>query len=245
MVRRRTTTGMVDFTKFKFLTFDCYGTLIDWETGILSALRPVMAAHKLNVADDELLARYAQHETDIERGTYRLYRDVLAEVIVRLGEDYGFSPSEAEKGAIAESIAHWQPFPDTVEALRRLGKRYRLVIVSNIDDDLFEFTRSKLGVEFYDVITAQQARSYKPSYNNFHLALRRIKAQESEVLHVAQSLYHDVAPARSLGLTTAWINRRSGKEGAGATPASEAQPDVLFKSMADLASAVEPWHPAR
>lgn len=228
---------MLDFNQFKFLTFDCYGTLIDWESGILSALRPMFAAHKVTVSDNQLLERYAQHETDIEAQQYRRYRDVLAEVVVRLGKDYGFAPTLDEQRSLAESIRNWQPFPDTVEALQRLATRYSLVILSNIDDDLFALTRPKLQVNFADVITAQQVGSYKPLRRNFEVALERIGCDKTQLLHVAQSLFHDVAPARALGIATVWINRRKGKEGGGATPVSGAQPDMTFATLADFAKA--------
>jgi 2-haloacid dehalogenase len=228
---------MLDFSRFKVLTFDCYGTLIDWESGIVAALRPVFAAHRINVNEDELLARYARHETEVEAGPYRRYRDVLAEIVVRLGKEYGFTPTDNEQRSLAESIRNWQPFPDTVSALQRLASRYSLVIVSNIDDDLFALTQPKLGVNFADAITAQQVGSYKPSPRNFEVVLQRISGDKEQVLHVAQSLFHDVAPARALGIATAWINRRMDKEGTGATPPSSAQPDVTFATLAELATA--------
>lgn len=230
---------MLDFSRFKFLTFDCYGTLIDWESGILAALRPVLAAQRINVNEDELLVRYAQHETEVEAGPYRRYRDVLTEVVVRLGRDYDFAPTDVEQRSLAESIRNWQPFPDTVSALQRLANRYSLVILSNIDDDLFALTQPKLKVNFTDVITAQQVRSYKPARRNFETALQRIAHDKAEVLHVAQSLFHDVEPAHALGIATAWINRRKDKQGPGATPPSSARPDATFATLAELATATE------
>jgi 2-haloacid dehalogenase len=228
---------MLDFSHLKVLTFDCYGTLIDWEAGIVAALRPIFAAHQINVNEDELLVRYAQHETEIEAGPYRRYREVLAEVVIRLAKEYGFTPTDNEQHSLAESIRNWQPFPDTVSALRQLATRYSLVILSNIDDDLFTLTRPKLAVNFADVITAQQVDSYKPSRRNFEVALQRIGRDKAEILHVAQSLFHDVEPARALGIATAWINRRKDKEGSGATPPSSAQPDATFATLAELATA--------
>jgi len=228
---------MLDFSHLKVLTFDCYGTLIDWEAGIVAALRPIFAAHQINVNEDELLVRYAQHETEIEAGPYRRYREVLAEVVIRLAKEYGFTPTDNEQHSLAESIRNWQPFPDTVSALRQLATRYSLVILSNIDDDLFTLTRPKLAVNFADVITAQQVDSYKPSRRNFEVALQRISRDKAEILHVAQSLFHDVEPARALGIATAWINRRKDKEGSGATPPSSAQPDATFATLAELATA--------
>lgn len=233
---------MLDFSKFKFLTFDCYGTLIDWESGILSAVRALFAAHNVTADENELLERYAKHETEIEAQQYRRYRDVLAEVVVRLGKDYRFTPTLDEQRLLAESIRNWKPFPDTVEALQQLATRYSLVILSNIDDDLFALTRPKLQVQFADVITAQQVGSYKPSRRNFDVALQRIGCDKIQLLHVAQSLFHDIAPARSLGIATVWINRREGKQGAGATPVSGAQPDMTFATLAEFANAACQQH---
>ena len=228
----------LDLSLFSHLTFDCYGTLIDWESGLLRALRPLLAAHLATPpTDDELLALYAAIETAIESGPYRPYREVLAQVVRDLGAHLGFAPSPSEAAALAESVQGWPPFPDTAAALLRLGWRYRLVVVSNIDDDLFAATAARLQVSFADVITAQQARSYKPSAANFQLALARIGVPKQQVLHVAQSLYHDIAPASALGLATAWIDRRKGRTGSGATPAVQAVPDLEvpdLKTLADL-----------
>ncbi len=233
---------MLDFSRFRLMTFDCYGTLIDWETGILCALRPILAAHLEAVPpDDNVLGLYAAIESEIEAGPYRSYHEVLQQVVRDFGARLGFVPSVAETLSLAESIAGWCPFPDTVEALQRLATRYQLVILSNIDDDLFALTAPQLGVRFADVITAQQARSYKPSLNNFDLALQRTGASPDDLLHVAQSLYHDVVPARQLGIATVWINRHTGRNSLGATPpAPYARPDAEFPDLHSLAQAAVP-----
>jgi len=225
------------FDRFAWLTFDCYGTLIDWESGILTALKPVLAVHTKALSDPELLALYGRLEAEAEQGEYRRYREVLRQVVRDVGDRLGFSPSAAELDSLSESLPRWQPFPDTVAALRRLKARHKLAIISNVDDDLFAYTKRHLGIDLDDVITAQQARSYKPSLNNFQLALRRIAVPPYSVLHVAQSVYHDVAPAKSLGISTVWVNRQAGKPGAGATKISTAQPDIEvpdLKTLADL-----------
>jgi 2-haloacid dehalogenase len=131
----------------------------------------------------------------------------------------------------------WEPWPDTVAALRQLSTRYRLAILSNVDDDLFAATRPKLGVEFAEVITAQQAQAYKPSLKLFEMALSRINTPAHRVLHVGQSIYHDVIPAQSLGLATVWINRPSARPGVGAVKSADAKPDLTFTSVAELAAA--------
>jgi 2-haloacid dehalogenase len=227
---------MLDCSRFSYLTFDCYGTLIDWETGILGALRPLLAAHMRDLpTDNNILDLYAGFESEIEAGPYREYRKVLEQVVEKFAARLVFMPTTAEKTRLAESVKEWPPFPDTVAALQRLGTRYKLVVISNIDDDLFAGSAVKLQANFADVITAQQARSYKPSRNNFRLALQRLAVSQDKVLHVAQSIYHDVLPAKELGLSTVWVNRRKGKAGFGATPPAQAAADLEVPDLATLA----------
>jgi 2-haloacid dehalogenase len=230
---------MLDFTRFKVLTFDCYGTLIDWETGIFSALRPILAAHEKKITDSTLLELYSELELKAERGEFLRYRDVLQFVVHGFGERLGFSPTETEVRSLPESLANWQPFPDTVEALRALKNRYRLAVISNVDDDLFASTAPKLGVAFDHVITAQQAGCYKPCMKMFKLAEQRIGVSRERWLHVGQSIYHDVIPAQSLGIATVWVNRPSPRPGAGAAKAAAGKPDLEvpdLKTLAKLAS---------
>ncbi len=201
---------MLNFNDYEALTFDCYGTLIDWETGITRALRPVMAAHGVSVDDDVLLRLYAEYEVQGKSGEYRKYRQVLRATAHAICERLGFTPSQSEAECLAESLGGWQPFADTVDALHRLKTRYKLCIVSNVDDDLFAGTQRTLGVEFDDVITAEQAGSYKPSQNNFALAIERIGAPKARVLHVAESVKLDIVPAKAFGMSTVWVNRSAG-----------------------------------
>jgi 2-haloacid dehalogenase len=232
---------MLDFTRFQVLTFDCYGTLIDWETGIFGALRPILTAHGRTVTDAELLEFYSELELQAEQGEqaeFRPYREVLQSVVRGFGERLGFVPSESEVRSLPESLANWLPFPDTVAALRKLKSRYQLAITSNVDDDLFAVTARRLEVQFDHVITAQQARAYKPSRRVFKLAQERIGVKPDQWLHVAQSVYHDVVPAKSLGIATVWVNRPSPRPGAGAAKAASGQPDLevhSLKALADLA----------
>jgi 2-haloacid dehalogenase len=226
---------MLDFTRFEILTFDCYGTLIDWETGIFSALRPILAAHRKALDDAALLKLYGDFEQLAEQGEFRPYRMVLETVVRRFGEELGFEPSAEEARSLAESLPRWKPWPDTVTALRQLKSRFRLAILSNVDDDLFAGTRPQLGVDFDEVITAGQARAYKPSLRLFELALSRINAPAHRVLHVGQSIYHDVIPAQALGLATVWVNRASARSGVGAVKAAEGKPDVTVSSLEELA----------
>lgn len=201
---------------FEVLTFDCYGTLIDWESGILKALKS---------SDETALRRYADLEADAERGPWKPYRQVLGEV------SRGFGLPE---GTLAESLKDWEPFPDTVEALRFLKRRYHLGVLSNVDKDLFALTEKKLGVEFDLVVTAEEVRSYKPAPAHFLRAQEHLSLPFTKILHVAQSLHHDVATAKVLGLSTVWVNRRKGKGGFGATPAAEASPDLEVPDLASL-----------
>jgi 2-haloacid dehalogenase len=231
---------MLDLTRFKVLTFDCYGTMIDWETGIFAALRPILAAHEKKITDSALLELYSELEASAEQGEYLLYRDVLQSVVRGFGERLGFLPTEAEVRSLPESLAHWQPFPDTVEALRKLKSHYKLAVISNVDDDLFASTAPKLGVAFDHVITAQQAGCYKPCMRMFKLAEDRIGVSREQWLHVGQSIYHDVIPARSLGIATIWVNRPSPRPGAGAATAASGKPDLEvpdLETLADLAAA--------
>lgn len=226
---------MLDFSRFEILTFDCYGTLIDWERGILAALRPVLDRHGITLPDQQVLELYGELESAAERGAYRPYRDVLAAVMGGFGSRLGFTPSPEERAALAASVGEWPPFPDTVEALQALSRRFRLVILSNIDDDLFALSARHLAVEFAAVITAQQVGSYKPDLRNFHLALAQLGTSPDRVLHVAQSLFHDIAPAQAVGLTTVWINRRHDRPGFGATPPATARPDLEVPDLRTLA----------
>ncbi len=228
---------MLDLDSYRALTFDCYGTLINWEAGILSALRPTLANRGVEVADDDLLEAYGEIEAQLESGPWKPYRQILRECVAGLGLRYNFSPTALEMDALPSSLPFWPAFPDTAEALRRLKTRYKLAIISNTDDDLFAATARNLGIEFDHVITAEQCRSYKPSHNNFLQALERIGLPREQVLHVAQSIYHDVVPTRALGISSVWVNRRKGLLGSGATLPVEGRPDLEvtdLKSLADL-----------
>jgi 2-haloacid dehalogenase len=231
---------VLNFAPFRLLTFDCYGTLIDWETGIFSALRPVLAAHEKTIADSELLSLYSQLESEAESGEFRPYREVLQSVVRGLGERLGFTPTESQARSLPDSVSTWSPFPDTVEALSKLKTRYQLAVISNVDDELFAPTARRLKVPFDYVITAQQARAYKPSLQMFKLAQQRTGATTGQWLHAAQSVYHDVIPARSLGIATVWVNRPSTRPGAGASKAVTGEPDLEVPDLKTLAELSTP-----
>lgn len=226
---------MLNFSEFELLTFDCYGTLIDWESGIFSALKPVLAAHGKSIPDATLLELYGEFEANAESGEYRNYRDVLRSVVQAFGTRLSFTPTPQEQNLLPDSIPQWRPWPDTVSALKKLASRYRLAIISNIDDDLFEITRRYLGVEFEQVTTAQQAQCYKPCLEIFHMALGKTPLPPPRVLHVGQSIYHDVLPAKSLGLATVWVNRPSPRTGVGAVIRAHGEPNLEVPDLETLA----------
>ena len=225
---------MLDLSQFQWLSFDCYGTLINWEAGILGYIRSVLKRKECTVSDDRILNLYSEFEPRRQELPYRTYREVLAEVMRDFAGEFHVEVSDDEARGLADSIRHWEPFPDTVAALRRLRSRYKLAVLSNIDDDLFALTAPKLGIELDALVTAQQVESYKPSLRNFETLLKRLQTDKSKLLHVAESLFHDVAPARSLGIATVWVNRRQGRPAA-ATKLIAEQPDVEVATVGELA----------
>ena len=225
---------MLDLSQFQWLSFDCYGTLINWEAGILGYIRPVLKRKECTVSDDRILNLYSEFEPRRQELPYRTYREVLAEVMRDFAGEFRVEVSDEEARGLADSIRDWEPFADTVAALRRLRSRYKLAVLSNIDDDLFALTAPKLGIELDALVTAQQAGSYKPSLRNFESLLNRLQMDKSKLLHVGESLYHDVAPARSLGIATVWVNRRQGRPAA-ATKLIAEQPDVEVRTVGELA----------
>ena len=228
---------MLDFSRFELLSFDCYGTLINWEEGILRCLHGILAAHRKDTDDATILQLYGDFEARAEQGEYRRYREVLQSVVQQFGKQLGFAPTDQEIRSLPESLREWKPWPDTVAALRQLQSRFRLAIISNVDDDLFAATKPQLGVEFDQIITAQQAGAYKPSLKIFELALSRVGVPAQRILHVGQSVYHDVLPAKSVGLATVWVNRPSARAGVGAVKAVEGHPDLQVSSLAELTAA--------
>ncbi|MDH3641759.1 MAG: HAD-IA family hydrolase [Gammaproteobacteria bacterium] len=220
--------------KYKTLTFDCYGTLIDWENGILGYLQPLLESYGVHVIDDWVLTFFAECEPQIqaEGGSYR---SVLGNVLQRFGTRLAFTPNEDTRNGFANSIEYWQPYPDTVTALRALARRFDLAVVSNIDNDLFSFSAQYLGVDFAHVITAQEVGAYKPDQAMFEAALKKV---DGPVLHVAQSRFHDIAPASEMGLDTVWINRESTGNANGAAKTADAEPTWTFSTLGDLVEAM-------
>jgi 2-haloacid dehalogenase len=231
--------GLVfDFSRFSIITFDCYGTLIDWETGILGAMRPILSAHHAHLTDADILRTYGEIEAEEESGSYQPYKEILTAVIRGFGIRLGFVPSEEEEQSLPNSLANWKPFPDTVAVLRRLKQKFKLGILSNIDDDLFSATAPQLEIEFDYVVTASQARAYKPALEIFRLAQNRIGLPSQQWLHAGQSIYHDVIPARSMGIAAVWVNRSSPVPNSGAAKPAQGKPDVEVASLKELAELV-------
>jgi 2-haloacid dehalogenase len=226
---------MMKLSNLEVLTFDCYGTLIDWESGIWNALEPVLARRGIKVQRDRALELFGKIEFEIQCGEFKDYRTVLRRTMEGICITLGFAPSEADLSAFPDSLGQWPAFSDTVGALKALKRKYKLAIVSNVDDDLFGQSLKHLQVEFDWIVTAQQVKSYKPSLVNFQLAIERIGVPIDKILHVAQSLFHDVVPAQSLGLSTVWVNRRHDKDGFGATVPVIATPDLEVPDLQTLA----------
>lgn len=223
------------------LSFDCYGTLIDWEAGIVQALQPWSAWHDIEASNDELLTLFSRHEHVVQQESPTMrYPDVLARSLRRIAAEFGTTASAAECEEFGASVGAWPAFTDTAVALRRLHERYRLIIVSNIDRASFAASNRRLGVEFDLVITAEDAGAYKPRHDHFMVMfaqLPSIEVERHETLHVAQSLFHDHGPAQALGLSSVWIDRRGERPGTGATPPVDIHVQDRFASLAAFADA--------
>jgi putative hydrolase of the HAD superfamily len=232
-------------TDFDALSFDCYGTLIDWEDGLRAGLMKVASLSPSSPDIDALLETYGEAEAWAEREhPATRYPEIIARSIIATGAAHGIAVPERLAAEIGGSVPEWRAFPDSTEALRRLKQRYRLIILSNVDRESFAGSNRRLGVEFDAVLTAEDIGSYKPDPRNFEALLAKSEdmgVAKNRLLHVAQSLFHDHVPAKAAGLATVWIDRRAGKEGAGATPlpANAPVPDWRFTSLAELADAVE------
>ena len=228
-------------SQFDALSFDCYGTLNDWETGLTRALAPL--AERSGVAPADILQAYGpvEHETEEEHPGLR-YSELLEKVYARLAARLGISASAEEAKEFGASVGDWPAFPDTAEALRYLKQHFKLVILSNVDRRSFAKSNERLGVEFDHIFTAEDIGSYKPSLRNFEYLLEKLGAagiEKGRLLHVAQSLFHDHVPANRMGIASAWIDRRHDKAGSGATVLPDPMPhfDFRFTSMAELAAA--------
>ena len=205
--------------RYDWITFDCYGTLIDWEAGMRETFRTIMQGRSLSGLPEPLTEKYIQYEMFVERRDYQPYREVLAGASALLfQQEFGVTLSSEESGLLAGGLPGWRPFEDAPPALKRLKERYKLAILSNIDDDLLRDSVRSLGVQFDAFVTAQQVRSYKPINTHWKEALSRFGVPEDRVYHVAASYLHDILPAKQMGIACAWINRKSEKVGGTVKP---------------------------
>ena len=235
---------MASLTDFTTLTFDCYGTLIDWERGILTELKPCISRHSLNVSDDTLLQAFGEAEALCEKDTpAKPYPLILKSVLERLAIRLSLRLRHGEAEEFGRSVGRWPAFPDSCKSLSYLRQHYNLVVISNVDRASFDRSRETLGVSFDRVITAEDVGSYKPNLRNFRYALndiaQHLRVEARNVLHTAQSQFHDIVPAKSLGLSTMWVNRRKRLGGWGATPAptsgeEAARPDFEVADLAEF-----------
>jgi 2-haloalkanoic acid dehalogenase type II len=228
---------------FDVLTFDCYGTLIDWESGLAAAIGPWLRRHGVKAPFDRVLELFALCQSAQEDETpAMLYSEVLAHTLRRMAKAWDVEATDDEAVAFGASVGDWPAFADSPGALAYLKRHYKLVVLSNVDHASFAGSNRRLGVEFDAVYTAEDVGSYKPDLRNFRYLLDRLEnmgVAKERILHVAQSRYHDHAPAQKIGLRSAWIDRRHGKPGGGATkPVNLARdPDFYFPSLAALAEA--------
>jgi len=233
----------MDLTSFKVLTFDVYGTLIDWETGIWNALQPLLSVGGAGIGREQALKTFGRIETAQQRQTPSLrYSTLLSVVHARLATHWDIAVHADLHERFGASVPDWPAFPDSAEALAYLKRRYKLVVLSNVDATSFAASNRKLGVAFDAVYTAEEIGSYKPDPKNFSFLVARLQQDlgvtRSEILHIAQSLFHDHVPAERIGLATIWIDRRFGKAGSGATPMPEITPKV-GKRLASLAELID------
>jgi len=230
-------------TDFKALTFDCYGTLIDWESGMIAALAALIGRVQKPLSRNDILEAHARHEAMQQRFTpSKPYRDLLAVVYKRLAEEWAVPVTWEDCLAYGRSIGDWPAFPDSVEALQYLKRHYKLVILSNVDNQSFAASNKRLQVTFDAIYTAEDIGSYKPDPRNFDYMLTNLATLgvgRKDILHTAESMFHDHAPANQIGLASAWIFRRHAEQGFGATMNPGAMPrvDFTFTSMADLVRA--------
>jgi 2-haloacid dehalogenase len=232
---------MIDFAKYKAVTFDCYGTLIDWETGITDVVRPWLAAAGSPIPVDLVITSFALMQAKHQQTRPALlYSELLRRTWHDIEETFGWDHDRRHANAFADAVGSWPPFTDTVDSLKYLARFYKLAILSNVDNASLAKTLRILQAPFALTVTAEDVGSYKPAAPHFEAAmttLAQIGIQRAEILHVAQSKHHDINPGRQLGLTTVWVNRRAGRKGSGATLAAEAVPDLTVTSLAELVAA--------
>ena len=224
---------MLDFNNYEWISFDCYGTLVDWETGISEAVASIFARHGVRRTRGEILAMFSDAEPKVQSsGDFPEYRRVLREVMEIMAWGASIRLPRSEADCLPDSLPDWPVFPDAVDALKAMQARYKLAVISNVDGDLFAGTAANLGVPFDVVVTSQRAASYKPDLHNFDLAQEGMGVESSNWLHVAESLYHDIGPANRLGIDSVWVNR---PERGGGSRRTNAVPSLEVPDLAALA----------
>jgi 2-haloacid dehalogenase len=234
-------TASIPWDDIRVLTFDCYGTLIDWETGILAVLRPWARGNSLAATDEDLLAAYRTAEAAVQQETpTALYRNILRATMNRIAGAWKVASSARDGEALASSIGSWPAFPDTADALADLQRRFKLVVVSNVDHASFMRTAPKLRVKLDGLITAEDVGAYKPDPRMLQAALRLVgewSVTSQQVMHVAESVYHDITPAKHMGLFAVWVDRQRRCEGGRtATVVPDPAPDLHVHSLSELAA---------
>jgi len=217
----------------KIISFDCYGTLVDWEKGIISSLRPIFEKYEVDITDEEILEIYSIIESRLEKN-YIPYKEILKKIVIKFSDYFDFDLERGEENALLNNWANFELFEDVNETLKEIKKRgYKIAIISNVDNDLFELTKKKFEFEIDYIITSEMVKAYKPSKIVFEYALKVFNSNKDEILHTAQSYYHDIIPAKELGIKTAHIKRR----GFGATPRVEiVNSDYEFENLREMLS---------
>ena len=227
---------MLDFNRYEWLSFDCYGTLVDWETGISHAVAEVLESNGIHKTKAEILALFADTEPRVQTsGEFLEYRRVLRGVMENMSSELGLQLSCSELDCLSDSLPRWPVFADAPGALKALKTRFKLAVISNVDDDLFRMTAEALGVEFDAVVTSQQVQSYKPNLSNFNAAFERMNIEKERWLHIAESLYHDIGPANQFGIASVWVKRR---DRGGGTPLTDAVPSLVVPNLEEFARLV-------
>lgn len=229
---------MVDFSRIEWVSFDCYGTLVDWETGISSAVATALEPHGVHKTNAEILQLFADTEPRVQSsGEFKEYRPALREVMALIGSALGVQFTDAEMDSLPASLPHWPVFPDVHAALTSMKSRYKLAIISNVDDDLFNGSARAMGIDFDAVITSQQVRAYKPNLRGFEVAAETMGVDKPGWLHVAESLFHDIGPANRVGIKSVWVSR---PDRGGGTRPTDAVPDLTVASLAELVDLMAP-----
>ena len=224
---------MLNFDNFEWVSFDCYGTLVDWETGISDAAAALFARHGVRRTREEILAMFSGAEPRVQSsGEFLEYHRVLGDVMEIMAWEASIRLPRTEADYLADSLPDWPVFPDAAVALKAMQAKYKLTIISNVDDDLFAGTAANLGIAFDAVITSQQVRSYKPDLRNFSAAAERMSVEKEKWLHVGESLFHDIGPANLLGIESVWVNR---PDRGGGSRRTDAVPSLEVPDLATLA----------